>query len=223
MRFLRLVFIAFLPLLSVCAPAQSRSATPQPPSSTTRPESIQDSGIYGYWTHMTDQGRADGALLGKLTVEGEPMLWEPVPISVMCNGKAVHTTLTDPKGRFVIRTTAAGGLTLQNDIKRQMETYFEGCTVEAALAGFDANTITITQRNLRDDPELGTITLHREASAIGTAISTTGASAPTSPTSRMCGTCPSRFMATSSLAAPSTDGSSLVTPLTRVVRRCNRT
>jgi Tfp pilus assembly protein PilF len=128
---------------------------------------------------MSGAGRADGALLGKVTVEGEPLLWDPVPIAVLCNGTMVHTTLTDPKGNFTITSAAVpNSLSVQADAKRQMETHLEGCNVEASLAGFRSNTITITVRHLRDDPDLGTITLQRKAAAAGTAISVTTASAP---------------------------------------------
>jgi len=34
------------------------TSTPAPPSTITRPESIQDSGLYDYWTEMSSQGRA---------------------------------------------------------------------------------------------------------------------------------------------------------------------
>ena len=68
---------------SIAAGAQVRQPTPAPPSTTTRPDSIQDSGLYGYWTNMSGQGRAGGALLGKVTVEGEPLLWNPILVSVI--------------------------------------------------------------------------------------------------------------------------------------------
>jgi tetratricopeptide (TPR) repeat protein len=91
----------------------------------------------------------------------------------------VQTTQSDAKGNFVITSTRVqGALSLQEDAKRQMETHYEGCTVQAALAGFQSSSVTITQRNLRDDPELGTITLTREKSQPGTAMSGTTESAP---------------------------------------------
>ena len=156
------------------------SSTPAPPSSITRPDSIEDSGTYGYWTQMSGQGRADGVLLGKLAVEGEALLWEPVPVSVDCHGTIVYTTRTDPNGNFAIAPAPApASLNQQGDTKRQMETEYEGCLVQAALAGFRSNALTITQHNLEDDPNLGTLTLSRqEGRAEGTAVSSTSASAP---------------------------------------------
>ena len=67
------LFLTFLSF-SIRAGAQVHTSTPGPPSNITRPDSIQDSGVYGYWTNMSEQGRAGGALLGKVIVEGEPLL-----------------------------------------------------------------------------------------------------------------------------------------------------
>ena len=163
--------------LPVCA---QKTSTPQPPSNITRPDSLADSGFYGYWTNMTGQGRAGGALLGKLNIEGEPLLWNPVLISVICKGETVYTTQTDPKGNFAIASVkVVGNLSQQSDEQRQMETHFEGCTVQGEFAGFHSNSITISVRNLRDDPNLGTLTLSRAGGRdAGTAFSDTIQSAP---------------------------------------------
>ena len=56
----------------------------------TRPDSIQDSGLYGYWTNMTQQGRAGGALLGKVTIEGEVLPWDPILVTVACQGNTMR-------------------------------------------------------------------------------------------------------------------------------------
>jgi tetratricopeptide (TPR) repeat protein len=173
----------FLAVLSpgIFAGAQAvpqRQSTPQPPQQTARPDSIQDSGLYGYWNNMSGQGRAGGALLGKVNVEGEPLLWNPILISVVCNGTTTYNTQTDPKGNFQIQVTLPP-TAMEADSKRQMETHFEGCTVQANFAGFHSSAITITQHNLRDEPDLGTITLSRAGGrAAGTAVSTTIESAP---------------------------------------------
>jgi tetratricopeptide (TPR) repeat protein len=165
---------------SILAGAQVRQSTAAPPSTITRPDSIQESGLYGYWNNMSNQGRAGGALLGKVTVEGEPLLWNPILVSVLCNGTSVYTTQTDPKGNFQIAAiTVPGTVTAQGDAQRQMETHLEGCAVQASFTGFHSGTITITPHNLRDDPNLGTITLSRAGGReAGTAVSATTESAP---------------------------------------------
>ena len=70
---------------------QTRSApAPTPPPIITRPGSIQDSGLYDYWADMSGQGRAGGALLGKVAVEGEPLPWEPLLVTLTCDGKVEY-------------------------------------------------------------------------------------------------------------------------------------
>jgi tetratricopeptide (TPR) repeat protein len=135
--------------------------------------------LWGYWTQLTPQQRAGGALLGKVLVQGNPLLWEPILISVNCHGNVVQTTQSDAKGEYLITSThVQGALSLQDDAKRQMETHYEGCTVQGSLAGFQSDAVTITQRNLRDDPELGPINLTRDSGGAGTAMSGTTESAP---------------------------------------------
>ena len=152
-------------------------AGPRPPDTITRPDSIADSGPYGFWSQMTNQGRAGGALLGKVLVEGQPVLWEPVFVSIVCHDKVVNTARTDPKVNFAF-TTVRGVVTAQADAERQMKMYYEGCKVEASLTGFHSDALIITERNLREEPELGTIWLHSNGRAIGTVLSTTSGALP---------------------------------------------
>jgi tetratricopeptide (TPR) repeat protein len=168
---------------SVSARAQTASTTPRhnPNPVVTRPDSIDDTGIYGYWNGMTEQGRADGALLGKVVVQGELLPWDPIVVTVACDGKAAYTAETDSKGQFaILPSRITGELSQLGDRERQMKVHFEGCILEGALAGFNSSKITITERNLRDTPEVGTITLTRAFAARGTAVSATSESAPPS-------------------------------------------
>lgn len=59
-----------------------------------------------------------------------------------------------------------------------METKYEGCNVKAVLAGFHSNSVTITERNLRDEPNLTTITLSPDGRGGGTELSSTSDAAP---------------------------------------------
>lgn len=147
----------------------------------TRPDSIEDAGLYNYWNGMTEQDRAGGALLGRVAVKDEVLPWDPIVVTVTCNGTPFYTAETDSKGYFVILPSRIPGeLSLLGDRERQMKVHFEGCTLDAFLAGFSSSTLTITEHNLRDTPEIGTLTLTREFMARGTAMSTTSKSAPTS-------------------------------------------
>jgi Tfp pilus assembly protein PilF len=165
--------------LTIDQAGAQRSSTPAPPSKITRPDSIQDSGLYNYWANMSAQGRAGGVLLGKLALEGEPLPWEPMLVLVDCKGSVVNSTQADLRGQFVITFVDPKGVErTPSDSKRQMETQYEGCLVRASLAGFRSSSVTITERHLRDDPSLGTITLFPEGRGGGTELSTTTKAAP---------------------------------------------
>jgi Tfp pilus assembly protein PilF len=154
-------------------------AVATPPDTRTRPDSIQDSNLYDYWSHMNGQSRAGGALLGRLEVEGEPLPWEPVLVTVNCSGKVVYQTQSDAKGNFdIVPESVPHVLSNQPDQQRQMETHYEGCQVQGVVPGFHSNTITITQRNLRDEPNLGTLQLYRASKEAPTTLSNTSSSAP---------------------------------------------
>ena len=145
------------------AQAHIPPVTAAPPSTVARPDSIQDSGFYNYWANMSAQGRAGGVLLGKLAMEGESLPWEPMLVNVDCKGTVVNSTQADLRGQFVISFVDAHGVErIPTDAQRQMETKYEGCKVRASLAGFHSSAVTITVRNLRDEPDLGTITLFPE-------------------------------------------------------------
>jgi predicted Zn-dependent protease len=173
--------------LIVCSVSASAQTT-LPPSKrmnpnpvVNRPDSIQDAGLYGYWSRMTEQDRAGGALLGKVLVKDELLPWDPIVVTVTCNGTATYTAETDSKGYFaILPSRIPGELSLLGDRERQMKVHFEGCTVQGFLAGFSSSGLNITEHNLRDSPEIGTLTLTREFTARGTAMSTTSRSAPPS-------------------------------------------
>lgn len=176
------LLISFFGVLFIClkpVAAQSHVSMPAPPAQVTRPDSINDSNMYDYWGNMSAQGRAGGVLLGKLALEGEPLPWQPLLISVNCEGSVVNSTQTDTKGRFVITFTNTSGMPgTPEDAQRQMERMYEGCKVQAVLSGFRSTALTITQHNLRDEPNLGTIVLSPEGSGSGTEISETTHAAP---------------------------------------------
>lgn len=168
--FLFLALVVWLPAVSS---AQAGIIPPGAGTSTAiHPDSIQDGNMYGYYMDMDAAGVAGGALIGKVQIAGDPLIWDPTPIHVTCAGKVAYTTYAGGKGNFVIRAVNANGaLSTEGDAKRQMETHFEGCTVSADLTGFTSTDITLQNRNFRDTPDIGTITLKRIENAKGTAVS----------------------------------------------------
>ena len=49
-----------------------------------------------------NQGRPGDYLGGTVTVAGGALPWDPVPITVTCDGKIRYTSTADPKGKFLI-------------------------------------------------------------------------------------------------------------------------
>ena len=174
---------AFLMMVVISAYAQ-RQTQPDgrifnPNPVVNRPDSIQDAGLFGYWSRMSNQDRAGGALLGKVVVKDEVLPWDPIVVTVNCNGTPTYTSETDSRGYFaILPSKIPGELSQLRDRERQMKVHFEGCTLDASLTGFRSSALTITEHNLRDSPDIGTITLTREFTARGTAVSATGKSAP---------------------------------------------
>jgi tetratricopeptide (TPR) repeat protein len=174
-RFLCWTFSSLFLLFCIHASGQGRPTPPPAAQATiTRPGSIQDSGLYDYWADMSGQGRAGGALLGKVAVEGEPLPWEPLLVTVTCHDKVVYTTQSDAKGNFgIVQVTLPGALGKQGDYQRQMETTYEGCLIQGDVPGFRSTAITITQAMLRDQPDLGTLMLSRAGRDSATTLSRT--------------------------------------------------
>jgi len=134
---------------------------------------MQGSNIYSYYMDTDAQGVAGGSLLGKISIAGDPLVWDPIPVHVACMGKVALTTYSDGKLAFRISgTNLNGALSVEGDSKRQMETHLEGCVVSASLTGFTSSAITLTHRNFRDAPDIGIITLTRTEGAKSSAIST---------------------------------------------------
>jgi tetratricopeptide (TPR) repeat protein len=175
---IKLSFTLFLLFaLAICFSASSKAQPGSIPpgegtSTAIHPDSIQDGNMYGYYMDMDAAGVAGGALIGKVQIAGDPLIWDPTPIHVTCAGKVAYTTFAGSKGNFVIRAVNSNGaLSTEGDAKRQMETHFEGCSVSADLTGFTSTSITLQNRNFRDTPNIGIITLKRAENAKGTAVS----------------------------------------------------
>jgi tetratricopeptide (TPR) repeat protein len=163
-------YLLLLPILCIAAIAQTGSGK--------TPEISSDNGKSAKWDNLNHQGRSGDYLVGKVVVTGDSLPWDPIPITVTCDGKIRSTAEADPKGGFEISATAATTTLGIEGAKTKPVSEFVGCTVEAALPGFNSSTLTIANRNLLDNPDIGTITLTREPGSAGAAVSTTSASAP---------------------------------------------
>jgi hypothetical protein len=149
------------------------------PSTGAGPEASTDVGKSSHWDTMMQQGRSGDYVGGNVIVAGGALPWDPIPVTVTCDGKTRYTSSTDPKGNFLIAPVRTDDSAIGNhDTKTKLAAQFIGCAVQAVLPGFDSSTLTIANRNMSDDPKIGTITLKREEGSAGTAVSGTSASAP---------------------------------------------
>jgi tetratricopeptide (TPR) repeat protein len=118
---------------------------------------------------------------------------DPVTIERVCNGSPRAQAYTDRKGRFSFRLGEASLISQdasQDDARypgaqrssigspRGQRGVLENCDLRASLAGYTSDVITLGSRRAMDDPDVGTIILHRLANVEGTAISMTSLAAP---------------------------------------------
>ncbi len=150
--------------------------TPAPnPGPTTTPGMPNTNLNYD---RIANAGRAGDHLKGNVILTGGALPWDPIPVTVACDGKTQFTTNTDSAGFFIVaHQEAPGSTTIQADLK-PVATQYVGCVVSAVLPGFDSSQLTIPNRNLLDNPNIGTIKLTREEGNGGAALSNTSAAAP---------------------------------------------
>lgn len=167
-------------LLSASIPAMAQM--PQAGIPNTRPDSISDLGYGGYMANAPG-GVVNGPMLvGKVVVQGNPLIWEPITIALSCTpGKTALTTETGGSDNTFAITHVNLPLsqTLDGDVQRQMRQFYEGCVVRAEMAGYHSTADTITEKVIRDNHYLGDLQLTPEEGAPGTEISTvTGGDIP---------------------------------------------
>jgi Tfp pilus assembly protein PilF len=134
---------------------------PQPTNPATYPNGAAGPGVAGDY------------LAGNVAVKGGMLPWEPVSIAVSCDGKTRYTAMADAKGNFTI-----GSSVQPVKDEKPFAAQFVGCEVKAALPGFQSSSLVVADRNVKSDPNLGTILLSRAEGPGGAADSTTTASAP---------------------------------------------
>jgi tetratricopeptide (TPR) repeat protein len=131
---------------------------------------------------LIHQGRAGSYYGGTVKVSEGALPWDPILVNVVCKGETRYSTVTDPKGNFLISPkpgdAAAATSNGSGDAQSKFVAQYVGCNVQAQLPGFDSSSVTIAQRNATDDPNVGTITLKPAAGAPGSATSATTAAAP---------------------------------------------
>jgi tetratricopeptide (TPR) repeat protein len=155
------------------------TSTPPPTAPKPTAEPADPSTIINRdWDRTKQQGRAGDRLTGNVDVTGGAVPWEPIKVTVMCDGKTKYTTSTDSKGLFAIVSAEDRGPNTVKADPKPVAGQFVGCNVQAALPGFNSSSLPISTRYVLDSTDIGTIHLTREENSGGSAVSSTTASAP---------------------------------------------
>ncbi|MGA2593711.1 MAG: tetratricopeptide repeat protein [Bryobacteraceae bacterium] len=140
-------------------------------------------------------------LSGKVVMDDGTPPPEPVTIERVCDTSARAQAYTDQKGRFSFQMGQTAGIlqdasedaTIPGAQTRPVSSIASGpnspptnlsdsrlatCELRAMLAGYRSDTVNISGRRLMDDPDVGTIVLHRLANVAGTVVSMTSLAAP---------------------------------------------
>jgi hypothetical protein len=133
---------------------------------------------YADFQKMMTQGQVGDSLTGDVRVTGASLPWAPIRITVTCNGKARFTTTTDPNGGFVISQNQRFDSARVVGREKSFVAQFVGCTVTAALPGFQSSELTIANHDVQTGPKIGSIKLTPEEGSAGSAVSATTAGAP---------------------------------------------
>jgi len=164
---------------------------PNYPNNTTNPQN----------TPYPDQTRPI-FLSGRVMLDDGTPPPEPVTILKVCNGNGRAQGYTDSKGRFSFQLNQTQGIMQEADVGgggglRTMgtgansmprmsggaggmngSTGLANCELRANLPGFRSDSVNLAARNTFDNPDVGTIILHRMANVEGVTISAVAMMAP---------------------------------------------
>jgi tetratricopeptide (TPR) repeat protein len=174
------------------APSPSTSGSPGTPPTRSRTPFPNDGG----------PGQRPIFISGTVVLSDGLPLTERVKIERVCSGAPRTETYTDKKGHFSFQvgqslempdastgSAVSGGLGSQlgnprdvggmsSSIGGSTERQLWGCDLQAALPGFRSDVISLNNVRYMDNPDIGTIVLHRLAKVEGLTISVTSALAP---------------------------------------------
>jgi tetratricopeptide (TPR) repeat protein len=175
-----MVLVIGLAAFQIASFGQGTKTAPPPPPSP-RPEAPPDpsqSFMSVDLNRSINAGHQGDFLIGKVKLERGPLPWEPIPVSVTCDGEVRYKTNADSSGNFMISLMKPPGWTQTKADKKPFAFQFVGCAVEASLPGFDSSLLTVTKRNVRDNSNMGSIILRRKVGPGHDGPSTTSDAAP---------------------------------------------
>ncbi len=175
------------------------SATPTTPSRPSPGTQTGTAGQQGSNPSMMDIQRPI-YLTGRLMMDDGSAPPEPVVMLLVCNGQPRPQGYADLKGRFSISLGQNQGMFADASIGNPDDAFGSGawakrsapgsgrngmserelmsCEFKADLPGFRSDVVQLSGRRLLDNPELGTLVLHRLANVEGYVFSATTGMAP---------------------------------------------
>jgi tetratricopeptide (TPR) repeat protein len=114
-------------------------------------------------------------ITGQVFLEDGAAVSSPISIVGGCRGSLQLLGYTDLKGHFALDLKS--GTTLE-DATSPSSRGSAICEVAARLDGYRSNTIDLSQHTTLDNPDLGTILLHRNTDQEGSTVSVTSLQAP---------------------------------------------
>ena len=170
------------------SPGNATGATGRPNNTTNSGSSGGLGSVGGYGNSgMGNLGDRPIYVAGKVALSDGAALPEPVKIERICGGAARIATHTDMKGRFsfdLTRSTEIGdasdqtasGALRTNRMSRDRS--MMDCELRFSLPGFRMENVPIGSDRYLDNPDLGTVILHRIANVEGLTVSATASLAP---------------------------------------------
>ncbi len=116
-------------------------------------------------------------ITGQVLLEDGAAVSSPISIVGGCRGSLLLLGYTDLKGHFNIDLKSGGAI---EDAASGNSRGTAICEVSARLDGYRSNTIDLTQHSSFDNPDVGTILLHRNSNQEGSTVSLTSLQAPKS-------------------------------------------
>lgn len=185
-------------------PPPSGGAPPPGGGGTTQPGAGQPSSR-GTQTPATPGQNQPIFLAGRVMLEDGTPPPEPLPIQLVCGGSPYTEGYTNRQGDFSITLGASPTTALQDASSSGFpdatggnagalmgngntfgnagvpnDRQWMNCEIRAQLAGYQSQTVSLMNRRAMDNPNIGTILLHRLGQSEGTMISATTLAAPKS-------------------------------------------
>jgi Tfp pilus assembly protein PilF len=171
--------------------------TPTTPTTPTQPRQPDFGQQQQQQQQQFPEMRQPVFLSGKVVLDDGTPPPDTVVIETVCGGIVKPQAYTDSKGRFSFQvgqnthmmmdasvssldsSMPMGGMAGSGSrIGRSGAQDLMGCELRASLAGFRSDLLNLSGRRALDNPEVGTIVLHRMGNVEGTTISFTSMQAP---------------------------------------------